>query len=409
MSVVGNRMVAMRVRLASVLCVAWAVLLCSTSAVCPDQTGMPPGLLVYSKKVDSRGDSPYAWTYGQYDLFCINSTTREATQVTDHRGCPALNLGGAIRDPSISPDGRMVVFGSNRADLQDVLITMITTNDQVGIDLWLLDISDKKVRQLTKDAAGYQKAVWSPDGKFFAVESSEGLRRCGGGSPTANNIYVWDVALGKRALVAKNAFHPVWFADRRRLMFRLADKRNLYWAWRSGGKPRLLVAGKENVTEYAPSPGGSRLAFYDGNDIYVADADGQNRRKLLEPKLRAYRFGPDTVDTAPLRWSRDGTKLAFTLYKRMPVPKDTYPPYSFDTELHVVDVGTKKDRLVKTFTKDVEAHVEAVAWTRDARYVIVTQGDPLREGLAAVRVDDGSVSVIKAANEPTMGLDWVSR
>ncbi|HUY79194.1 MAG TPA: S9 family peptidase [Ktedonobacterales bacterium] len=66
-----------------------------------------------------------------------------------------------------SPDGRSVVFVSDRAEDRDANMTS---------DLWLLDLATRGLRQLTDGAHGVASPVWSPDGGRIAYLASPKIR-----------------------------------------------------------------------------------------------------------------------------------------------------------------------------------------------------------------------------------------
>jgi dipeptidyl aminopeptidase/acylaminoacyl peptidase len=72
----------------------------------------------------------------------------------DGTGARALTPGKKIdASPSFSPDGRSILFTSNRSGTQQ---------------LWTLPVDGGEARQLTDFALGLDGPVWSPDGRFIA-------------------------------------------------------------------------------------------------------------------------------------------------------------------------------------------------------------------------------------------------
>ncbi len=85
------------------------------------------------------------------DLYTLPITGGSATRLTDGM---ALDT-----NPRFSPDGKSIVFTSDRSG-----------NDNV----WIMDLSTKETTQITKDEKGeVQSADWSPDGNYIAVSKGK--------------------------------------------------------------------------------------------------------------------------------------------------------------------------------------------------------------------------------------------
>jgi Tol biopolymer transport system component len=182
--------------------------------------------------------------------------------------------GEQVNAPRWSPDGRTIVYqGDGR-------------NEEIG-NLFALDVASGEVTQLTdleqiSSHLWYMSPSFSPDGGSILFTSPRGP--CGSCTPST----------GK-------------------------SDRQLWHLWSipsSGGEPTIVVRDAGNG-EY--SPDGSMIAYtqisgteaaFDGTeaalndlftgDLWIANADGSDRRQLA------------AGDLAMPRWSPDGTKIAYS-------------------------------------------------------------------------------------------------
>ena len=136
------------------------------------------------------------------------------------------------RDPTWSPDGRKILFASNRSG--------------AGYRVYVMDVDGSNVSELTSNTnkKGHTFPAWSPDAKKIA----------------------WTDLAGQDL--------EIFVAD--------ADGKN--------AKQLTMLGG---INTYAAwSPDGKKLAFHHGQGkesdaLYVMDTDGGNQRVLLnnEPKI----------------------------------------------------------------------------------------------------------------------------
>ncbi len=110
---------------------------------------------------ESGKERRYAWDYDpQFEIYAQDLTTGEYTRLTDALGYDA--------EGSYSPDGKQIVFASNRLAFSRPLSERQRTQFEIDpasmIDIFIMDADGSNVRQLT-DAAGYDGGpFFSPDG-----------------------------------------------------------------------------------------------------------------------------------------------------------------------------------------------------------------------------------------------------
>jgi TolB protein len=217
-----------------------------------------------------------------------------------------------VRDsyPALSPDGKVLLFQSNRSGREA---------------LYLADADGGNVRLFLDSGDDPSVAVWSPDGKRIAfVAAVDGQ----------TEIFVMNADGTQRRRLTDHPgddSHPHWSADGRRLFFnsaRATPDLSADWSkqWHnafsidvaSGGDLRQHTQCKTVCTYAVPSPDGRRIAFrkvtdsagFDwalrstarNSEVFVADLDGSHEINLSNHA--AY-------DGWPM-WSPDGRWIAFS-------------------------------------------------------------------------------------------------
>jgi eukaryotic-like serine/threonine-protein kinase len=181
----------------------------------------------------------------------------------------ALTFGGVNRGPSVSPDGALVSYASDRHGSLDVLVHQVSSE-------W--------PRRITDDPGDEIEPAFSPDGQTLAFATGDG-RVCvvptlGGPAP--------------RTLAKGGAASPAWSPDGRLVAFRRGQALHVVEA--RGGEPRRVWAGGPLPVLGRPawSPDGRFLVFAserEGLPVTArapagggsADVIGEERRALGAP------------------------------------------------------------------------------------------------------------------------------
>jgi len=182
-------------------------------------------------------------------IFAIDLASKQVRQLTK----------GGFDEHSIdwSPDGKEILFGSNREPNQDEFF---------NYDLFTLRVADGSIQRLTATESNEYDAIWSPDGKHIAYRGTR--RGLTDRETTMEDTHVWVMnADGSNrreigAVIDNRQGAPHWSADGNSLYFTVQERGNnrLVRLPIAGGAPEYVV--KEPGSVFAISAGKDGGLFY---------------------------------------------------------------------------------------------------------------------------------------------------
>ncbi len=253
------------------------------------------------------------WTYnspmGEWDLAVYDRETGE-------RATRSNRYGGAVR-PTLSPDGRWLVYGTRHVDETGLRIRDLTT----GAERWLAHPVQRDEQEAVASRDALPGMSFTPDSKAVVVSYGGKIWRVPvDGSPPIEIPFEVDVNLDlgpvvdfdyaisdSAAFVARQIRDAVPSPDGSRLAFTVLGR--LYVMDYPAGTPRALTEG--DVPEHQPtwSPDGRWLAYVtatsrDGGHLLKVRADGRGRPQQLTTMAALYQqpaWAPDSRRIVAIR------------------------------------------------------------------------------------------------------------
>jgi TolB protein len=243
----------------------------------------------------------------------------------------------------------MLPVSAQRNDQRDILFdsrmgptpASLDLGPDKGQEIWVIRSDGSRLRRMTESPSEdtrNQTPRWSPDGGQIAFSST---RHAPSPQNTDADIYVMN---------------------------------------HDGSALRRLTYGPRQSGSPEWSPNGKRIAFTSDGKIYVMDANGSNRRRLMTDEMLS-----SQVEATPA-WSPDGERIAFSAVARDDV----------DYEIYILELETST--LTQLTDNNVfDAHV---AWSPDGQYISFNSD---RDGNSEIYVmrPDGS-QVVRLTNHARM-------
>jgi len=252
---------------------------------------------------------------------------------------------------------------------------MVFASGQYGdFDIFLLDLATNKLSQLTSDQYWNDYPRLSPDARRVAFTSARGDRQ---------EIRVMDVAGGNSRSVTPDlqfAAFPCWSPDGKQLAFVSTPyfKADLFSLELESGKVRRLTSSPHSDTYPDWSPDGKKIAFCSqrgmNQDLYLLELDSLKEERITT------RPGPDTSPA----FSPDGKKIAFVSQRSEARERFQLLDSLWDffyghegLEIWVVELGSGKLRQIMT-DRGVDRNVRWSPDGTDLAFTSSTHGSDAR-------------------------------
>jgi len=204
-------------------------------------------------------------------IFVVDLATKQVRQLTQ----------GDTDEHSIdwSPDGKEILFASNREPNQDEFF---------NYDLFTLRVADSSIRRLTATEYSEYEPLWSPDGKHIVYRGTR--RGLTDRETTMEDTHVWVInadGSDRRevgAVVDNRQGTPRWAPDGRFVYFTVQERGSMYLMRLSisGDKPEYVVKETGSVGNWSLSKDGA-LAYgfsspRDAAELFLKSGDSAARK-----------------------------------------------------------------------------------------------------------------------------------
>lgn len=294
------------------------------------------------------------------------------------------------RHPRWSPDGKHLLFESNRSG----------TNQ-----LWVIALDGGEAVQLTTITSGAGDAIWSPDGETIAFVSAVYPEYSSKPFKEADALHKKRQEEADKnpvkARVFTRLFYRHWDAyveDKRQHLFVVP------FAGGKGGEPRNVTPGdRDAVPTSSTFSAGADFTFSPDSQylLYTATPDrdeawSTNFDLLRVPvkggKVETLTAANAAADGAP-RFSPDGTQLAYRAQKRPGFEADRW-------QLTVVacDRSGAWKGQPRSVSEALDASVESFVWSADGKTIYATAERQARTPILAIDVASAEVRTLLEGN-----------
>jgi dipeptidyl aminopeptidase/acylaminoacyl peptidase len=236
-----------------------------------EATGDPMVITRYLYKPDA-GEGMTRFNDNQrLHIFTMDLATKQIRQLTQ----------GNTDEHSIdwSPDGKEILFASNREPNQDEFF---------NYDIFALQLSDNSIRRLTATEYNEYEPLWSPDGKHIVYRGTR--RGLTDRETTMEDTHVWLMnadGSDRReigAVLDNRQGAPQWSPDSRAVYFTIQERGSVHLVRLpiSGGKPEYVVKDLGSVGGWSLAKDGTLAYSFasprDTNELYLKTGDAAPRK-----------------------------------------------------------------------------------------------------------------------------------
>jgi Tol biopolymer transport system component len=262
--------------------------------------------------------------------------------------------------------------------------------------IYTVEPDGSNLKQLTNEAHLGVNPNWSPDGTEITY-SEQGTANW---SPDGAEVPSCEQGMGGEDIAVMSAdgsnlrvlctngtygLDPTWSPDGTKLAY--SSSGDIYMM-DSDGSNRVNLTKTPRVDELNPafSPNGSQICFVRGSEIYVMNADGSDLTPLADEHLASQ--GCD--------WSPDGTKIAFTIQKKVGGSYTNEDIYVMNAD------GSGQTNLTRTNTES-EREPD---WSPDGTRIAFERGWNEDVDIYTMNADGSDVAQLTHSRATDIAPDW---
>jgi dipeptidyl aminopeptidase/acylaminoacyl peptidase len=290
-----------------------------------EASGDPMVITRYLYKPDAGEGSTRFNDNQRLHIFVVDVSTKQIRQLTE----------GNTDEHSIdwSPDGKEILFASNREPNQDEFF---------NYDLFALKVTDNSIRRLTATEYNEYEPLWSPDGKRIVFRGTR--RGLTDRETTMEDTHVWVMnadGSDRReigAVLDNRQGVPRWSPDGSAVYFTLQERgsNRLVRLPASGGKPEFVVKDTGGVGAWSVAKDGS-LAYsfaspQDATELYLKAGSGAPQ-KLTELNKQLF-AGKQIAEVESFTFTSNDNKYEVEAFLTKPLGKTATSKHPLIVNIH---------------------------------------------------------------------------